>query len=228
LASVGLADLLPNWVVVVEASDTLLPEPLLLEEEAALGEVVATRRAEFTIGRHCAHRALRALGADLGPILSGPAREPMWPAGIVGSITHCPGFCAAAVAWRIDAASVGIDAEFHAALPAGVLAEVATPDENRALGVLPDVGIYWDRVLFSAKESVFKAWYPIASAWIGFADVRLAIEPGIPNPGRGTFSAKLVGHGIPGGGHQGPCHSGRYSIEDQRVLTALVMPAGPA
>lgn len=216
-------DLLPKWVVVAEAGDPVSPEPLLLEENAALGAVVATRRADFTIGRHCAHRALRALGADRGPILIGPAREPTWPVGVVGSITHCPGFCAAAVAWRTNAAGVGIDAELHVVLPAGVIEEVAASDERRALDTLPAAGVCWDRVLFSAKESVYKAWYQIAGEWIGFADVRLAIEPGIPDPGSGAIKAQLVGRTASGDGQSGLCLSGRYSIHNRHVLTAIVV-----
>ena len=74
------------------------PDPLLPAERAALGQVVDGRRRDFAAGRHCARRALARLVGSPEPILSGPDREPVWPQGIVGSITHCDGYRAAAVA----------------------------------------------------------------------------------------------------------------------------------
>ena len=59
----------------------------------------------------------------------GAKREPLWPAGVVGSITHCDGYRAAAVARATDLATVGIDAEPHEPLPDGVLAAIALPAE---------------------------------------------------------------------------------------------------
>jgi len=221
-----LADLLPTWVVAVEATDRTSPAPLLAEEAVALGSAVPKRSLEFTIGRHCAHEALRGLGADRGPILIGPAREPLWPGDVVGSITHCPGFAAAAVARRTDAASIGIDAEPNEVLPAEVLPDVATEEERRALHALGSTGVCWDRVLFSAKESVFKAWYPIAARWLGFTDVRLAIQPDVTDGAGGTFTADLLGQRLDVDGQAMTCMCGRYAVTDERVLTALVLRAG--
>src|SRR5208283_6057556 len=71
----------------------------------------ARRVADFATGRRCARSALLKLGLTPESILVGPYREPVWPEGIVGSITHCPGFYAAALAHRRDLRSIGIDAE---------------------------------------------------------------------------------------------------------------------
>jgi 4'-phosphopantetheinyl transferase EntD len=218
-----LADLLPRLVVAVEATDRISPGPLLPEEASLLGNAVPKRRVEFTVGRHCAREALALLGVPVQPILIGQAREPLWPAGIVGSITHCTGFCAAAVARQSDVASIGIDAEPHEALPTDVLSSVAREDECRALGALPSVGVHWDRVLFSAKESVYKAWYPLAARWLGFKDVRLAIQPDFTNPADGKFTALLLGQTLEVDGQPVALLEGRYRAEDGRVLTAVVV-----
>ena len=77
--------------------------------------------------RTCARIALGRLGLPPAPLLSGPKREPLWPDGVVGSITHCDGYRAVAVARADQLASIGIDAEPHAELPAGILARIALP-----------------------------------------------------------------------------------------------------
>ncbi|GLR89626.1 hypothetical protein GCM10007857_63400 [Bradyrhizobium iriomotense] len=88
---------------------------------------------------------------------------------MVGSITHCPGFCAAAVAFRASYHSIGIDAEIDEALPPGLLAYIAVDEEQSWLTGAPG-DVHWDRLLFSAKESIFKAWFPLTGAWLGFQD----------------------------------------------------------
>jgi 4'-phosphopantetheinyl transferase EntD len=218
-----LADLLPSRVVTVEATDRISAGPLVAEEAALLGNAVPKRRAEFTMGRHCAREALGLLGVPLQPILVGPTREPLWPAGTVGSITHCIGFCAAAVARRSEVASIGIDAEPNEALPTNVLSSVASEDECRALGALPLSSVHWDRVLFSAKESIYKAWFPLAARWLGFKDVRLAIQPDFTNPADGKFTALLLGQTLEVDGQPVALLEGRYRAEDGRVLTAVAV-----
>ena len=83
------------------------------------------RRAEFTAGRACARTALARLGLPAAPVLAGRAGEPRWPAGVTGSITHCAGYRACAVARTADLAALGIDAEPNAGLPAGLIESVA-------------------------------------------------------------------------------------------------------
>ena len=85
-------------------------------------------------------------------------------------MTHCAGYRAAArrprpATWP----RVGIDAEPHGPLPDGVLDAIALARGAAALARLaarPDVR--WDRLLFSAKESVYKAWFPLTRRWLGF------------------------------------------------------------
>jgi 4'-phosphopantetheinyl transferase EntD len=219
-----IAELLPSEVAVVDACGPLPGEALLPEEEPLVARAVEKRRAEFTTVRTCARRALAQLGLPAVPVLSGQRREPLWPAGVVGSLTHCAGYRAAAVAWTTDLATVGIDAEPHDELPAGVLVRVSLPEERNHLRQLP-VGVRWDRVLFSAKESVYKAWYPLAQCWLGFEDARLHFRPG-PDPARGTFTAELLVPGLPPiHGRQVAVLPGRYAVGDGLLVTAVALPA---
>ena len=95
--------------------------------------------------------------------------NPRWPGGLVGSLTHCEGYRGAVVGRSEAVRSVGIDAEPHGVLPDGVLGAISLPQERHEIGALPD-GLYWDRILFCAKEATYKAWFPLTERWLGFED----------------------------------------------------------
>jgi 4'-phosphopantetheinyl transferase EntD len=170
-----LQRLLPTSVVAVETRTDRLDVELFPEEERALGRAVEKRRREFTTGRACAREALARLGIRSVAIGSGRDGEPLWPAGIVGSITHCDGYRACAVAPAGAVLALGIDAERDAPLSDGVWAEVAFGSEL-ALRAPAGPGPHLDAVLFSAKESVYKAWFPLTRRRLGFADAQVAID----------------------------------------------------
>ena len=216
-----LERILPPDVVVVSRRDDIDAD-LFAEEEQVIAQSVTRRRREFVTARACGRAALARLGLPARAIPSGPRGEPLWPAGVVGSITHCDGFRACAVAWASDIASIGVDAEADAALPDGLLADIALPEERERLAVLSRAhpGRHWDRLLFSAKESVYKAWFPIAEKWLGFEDATVTIDPD-----EGTLSARLL---VPGPAFQGgelSGFSGRWAVADGVILTAIAVPA---
>ncbi len=216
-----IEELLPPAVVAVDTREELLDVELFPAERAALGQAVDKRRREFVTARACARRALALLGLPPSPIASGDRGEPLWPAGVVGSLTHCAGFRACALARAVDLAGVGIDAEPHAPLPAGVLGDVARAEERPALAELAraDPTVHWDRLLFSAKESVYKVWFPLARCWLGFEDAVLTLDPAA-----GTFHARLLVP-WPGVGARFPqVLHGRWLVREGLVLTALVLP----
>lgn len=132
-------------------------------EEAIQANANVARRREFARGRACAHRAIEQLGQQCEPILTGSGQEPLWPTGIVGSITHCPGYCAAVAAPVHELQTIGIDAEPNRALPKDVLKYIANATETRMVSILQSRRplIAWDTLLFCAKESVYKAWYSL-------------------------------------------------------------------
>jgi 4'-phosphopantetheinyl transferase EntD len=203
--------------IVVEADAGRDPTPPLWPSEAQqLADAVPSRRHEFAVTRACAHRALARLGCPPAPLLKGPDRAPCWPAGVVGSLTHCSGYHAAAATCDPSIAALGIDAELHAALPDGVASLVITAADRDRLPTA--AGVHWERVVFSAKESVFKAWWPLTRTWLGFADATIDLDPA-----NGSFRAQL--HHPPGSPATAPASlSGRFATTDDLVLTAVVAP----
>ena len=209
-----LEKIVPAVAVAVEAFGDDPDEQPWPGEEHLIARAVDGRRREFMTTRRCARVALGRLGVPAGPILTGPNREPLWPGGIVGSLTHCTGYRAAVVARDTDLASVGIDAEPHAALPADVLRLVTSAGERDHLAGLAaaDPAVHWDRLLFSAKESVYKAWHPLTARWLGFDEAVLTIDPS-----EQTFTARLlVDDPIP--------FHGRFLVERDLVATAVSVP----
>jgi 4'-phosphopantetheinyl transferase EntD len=213
-----LDTILPERVAVRETRDDLHDHEMPAVERTCVANAVEKRRREFITARSCARSALVQLGSPPAAIPSGERGEPQWPRGIVGSITHCDCYRAAAVARSVDFRAIGIDAEPHARLPHGVIAAVALNDELVALERLrlaaPE--IHWDRLLFSAKESVYKAWYPLARRWLGFEDAKVTFDFE-----KGDFEAELLlsdrstAHGRVDG------FSGRWMVEGGLVLTAI-------
>jgi 4'-phosphopantetheinyl transferase EntD len=183
-----IAGILPPVVAAVESmADASNAGGLFPTEDAAVRTAGPRRRAEFTAGRLCARAAMALLGVPSAPILPGPAGQPQWPAGVTGSITHCAGYAASAVALTTDVAAIGIDAEPDVRLPGGLIEAVATPREQAWITQCAAIGpaVCWDRLLFSAKESAGKLWYPLTGQWLGFQDV--VIRPAIS----GTFDVFL-------------------------------------
>lgn len=213
-----IADILPACLASAEAFDDPPDATAFPEEEASVTRSVDKRRREFTTARHCVRRAFAQLGLPPTPVLPGPKGEPQWPSGIVGSITHCAGYRAAAVAQASDVVTIGIDAEPHGPLPAGVAAVVSSATERAWLKEYAECSpeIHWDRLLFSAKESVYKAWFPLAQRWLGFKDAALTVDPI-----NGTFTARLLVSGPLVHGEQLTGFSGRWLVRDGLVLTAI-------
>jgi enterobactin synthetase component D / holo-[acyl-carrier protein] synthase len=172
-----------------------VPESTMFSDEAAaVAGAGAERRREFGTVRWCARKALRQLGVPAVPILPNEDRAPRWPVGVVGSMTHCAGYRAAVVARSDALCGVGIDAEPHAALPPAVLEFVLRDEERARLPALADAGaaLHWDRIVFCAKESVYKAWFPLTGRWLDFEDVSITVQLD------GTFEARLRGAGLDG------------------------------
>ncbi|MFG1951417.1 4'-phosphopantetheinyl transferase [Micromonospora sp. NPDC048830] len=216
-----IEQILPPAVAVAESFTDpagLTPHP---QEEPLVAAAVEKRRREFTTVRHCARRALSELGVAPVPILTGTRGAPVWPAGIVGSMTHCDGY-RGAVLGRVSAfATLGVDAEPHAPLPEGVLEAIALPSEQARGAALASThpGVCWDRLLFSAKESVYKAWFPLTRRWLDFSEADITVDPA------GTFVARLLVPGPVLGGVPVAAFTGRFLVDGGLVLTAIAVPA---
>lgn len=178
-----LSTLLPAAAAVAQWRDGQIPDTAVDAapypgDECAVSRAVPKRRREFSIARSIARQALQELGLPPVAIPKGPSGEPLWPPSVVGSITHCAGYAAAAVAPRKHVLTVGIDAEPNEPLPDGVLGLTASTTEIDRLDALATVEprVRWERLAFCAKEAYYKAWFPVQGTWLGFEDVDVRIE----------------------------------------------------
>jgi 4'-phosphopantetheinyl transferase EntD len=213
-----IEEILPAGAVGAEAFGDSPGLVLFPEEEALVARAVDKRRREFTTARTCARTALVDLGVAPAPILPGERGAPQWPPGIVGSITHCAGYRAAAVARACDVLTVGLDAEPDEVLPGGVLEVVSLPGERERLRDLAAAvpGTCWDRLLFCAKEATYKAWFPLTRRWLGFEDADVTI-----NATDGTFESRLLVPAPDVGGSPLAGFTGRWLARDGLLLTAI-------
>lgn len=212
--------ILPPSVSAVESFSDVLDEPLFPQEQAVIARAVDERRREYASVRACARMALARFGLPRPPLVSDPLSAPRWPDGVVGSMTHCAGYRAAAVARTDHLIALGIDAEPHAPVPEEVLEVIARPQEVAQLAALSSSypRVSWERLLFSAKESLFKAWYPLAGRWLDFEDVVLRIDPlGGTFCVTGQVEAQALG-GLP----LAWC-SGRWLVSADLVLTTVTV-----
>ncbi|WP_342039097.1 4'-phosphopantetheinyl transferase family protein [Brevibacterium ammoniilyticum] len=184
----GFVNLMPEPVRAVLVTSELEPSRLWPREEAAVADATMGRQAEYRTTRECARVALQDLGLPPVEIPTGEHREPIWPDGVVGSLTHCADLRAAAVARESDFRALGIDVEPARALPPGVLDVIATDDDRTMVRELSDMDptVPWGRVLFCAKEAIFKAWFPLTRVWIGYTSCSVRIHPET-----GTFTARF-------------------------------------
>ena len=195
---------------------------LFPEEQTLVARATEKRRQEFTAGRECSRSALSALSVPAAPILRGYRGAPQWPDGIVGSIAHCAGYCAAAVARAQDLVTIGLDAEPDAPLPGGVLELISLPAERARLRELAAAspGTGWDRLLFCAKEAVYKAWFPLTGRWLGFADADITIDAT-----ERAFTARLQVPAPVINGSPLTSFNGRWRASDDLLLAAIALPA---
>jgi len=182
---------------------------------------VTRRRREFTAGRVCARRALARLGFYDRPVMVAPNRAPIWPDGIVGSITHTEGFCAAAVAQRGDVVAVGIDAERHRPMPTEIH-QLVCQDVELEWCKHESRDVDWPTVLFCAKEAVYKAWSSMVGSWLDFHDVYVAVDL------RATAFVAHVADGriaeASAAGVKLRCPlAGRFNVDDDFIQAAVVV-----
>jgi 4'-phosphopantetheinyl transferase EntD len=212
-----ISTILPSDVSSYEVHGEFESKPIWPEESVFIKGAVEKRVKEFATGRFCARIALSRLGLPPGPIPVGPNREPQWPVGIAGSITHCKNYCSAAVARIGGIVSIGIDAEIDEPIPLDVLSLISNPSEIAAINGL-SAGTHWDKLLFSAKESVFKALFPLTAQWLDFKDACIVFAPR-----DGSFLATLPIETTRNGSLKTPFIGGRYAMDCGLIVTSVVV-----
>jgi 4'-phosphopantetheinyl transferase EntD len=187
-----IANLVPEHVLTAEGQAGGRDPALVPEERPLVANAVERRRREFAEGRDCAHRVLAGLGWAGFPVLSGGNREPLWPPGVIGSITHCEGYVAAAAGRVADLGSIrglGIDAEVRVPLTPEVSRLVLTDSEQRRTSTAGDPTLA--TAVFSAKEAVYKCWFPLTGRWLDYRDAELDLDLA-----SGRFAVRLL-HSAP-------------------------------
>lgn len=145
---------------------------LLPEESALLSDrAVEKRRTEFLLGREAAHRALEQLGKlERTPILKGEHREPLWPKGFCGSISHAGQLAAAAAASLNEVVSIGLDIEqIVADRGSSVRTAIGSPDECAWIEEQPELMNFRSLLIFSAKETLYKTIFPFCRTFLPFS-----------------------------------------------------------
>ena len=187
-----------------------------------LVSAVIERRVHFLAGRHCAREALRELAPELAniPVLIGGMREPIWPFGIRGSITHTKRYAVAVVARMTRMRGLGIDVErwMKPDAPKNIGSHVTIEGELEAMsegtGLTASEAL---TVVFSAKESLFKALFGAVGRYFGFHDARLTRIDMV----EGTLEGRLESDLTPELA-KGYRFSGRVSRVEGGIVTGIV------
>jgi len=182
-----------------------------------MAKAVAKRKAEYVGGRLCAMQAIAACsGQQSTAVTSGDHGQPVWPQGLVGSITHTHGFAAAAVGNASRFASIGMDTEqvMTAEVMHNVRARICGPEDKFSVGS-PFAPELYATLVFSAKESLFKCLYPLVGKMFWFEDALIRLLPG-----EGGFTAELLSR-LSGDFPAGRVIEGRFCLTTGLVHTGI-------
>lgn len=142
-------------------------DALFADEVASIASDLVTVQRASGAARVAARELLTQLGFGWTAIPKGESGAPIWPSGTIGSLAHDDEVAVAAVGRARDVNAVGIDVEPAVALPPGMLDLVATPREIKKL-----VGdLLRGKLLFAAKEAVYKAAHPLDRVFLEFHDI---------------------------------------------------------
>lgn len=174
-----LTDIIPEGVLWKVAEDWMWNTPVCDAEEALVTKAVDKRKREFRAGRHCAHALFDEAGISCSALLKGKQREPNWPDGWVGSISHSNGLCVVAIAPKTAYLSIGLDVEQATPLGEDIINLICSPSEQDQITRLQLTAgqklasIPLSKVIFSAKESVHKTYFPLNYHTLDFLDARI-------------------------------------------------------
>lgn len=173
----AITSTLPGPIVTHGGMIDMLQSHLHPLERVEVRNAVPKRVREFTAGRTCARIALERLGYENIAIPVGKRRQPVWPEGIAGSISHAGNHCIAAVCTRNHFTSLGVDIEQATPLSESLVDLVCSREERNRLanGAGSSTGLL-AKFMFSAKEAVFKCLFPVYGEELEFHDVSLDIS----------------------------------------------------
>ena len=193
---------------------------LYSEERVFIQNAVAKRQREFGAGRLCARKAMARLGIKDAPLLKGPDGSPVWPAGIVGAISHSSAWCGSAVARKEDIHGIGFDIETIDRVNMKIAKKVLTPVEMEWVNASHEEAQKRLALLFSAKETIFKCVAPVYGKRLGFFDsviTRVTQEQSFEVKLNDKISAEVLHCSI---------LTGRYLVHEGDVFTGMVLHQG--
>lgn len=209
----------------VSAFGTILPLDSQVEKTyahwlpAGMKDVATVRQQEFIAGRFCAVQAAKQIGHELSKLPVASTREPVWPDGLKGSITHSKQLAIGCVSLSENLESIGIDAEemIKPGLRKDIEKTIANDVELFLLEkTLPEMGL---TILFSAKESLYKALFPLVRTFIDFKEVVLTEL----DSEKMTFVLELKTSNPKLVSHLGTYH-GSYKIMGETIVTVVYIP----
>jgi len=183
--------------------------PIPRSERASVARAIPSRQAEFITGRWCSHRALEEFGTSAQTIPVGALGAPVWPQGVVGSITHESGICLAVVSSGSQFAGMGVDLfDTHRSTAMKEISHlILTEGELEASRLYDDEDAHF-KLVFSAKESVVKAVSATFGRFIDLREIHLSIFAD-------TFQARF--------NHSFCCVSGNWGKMGAFLLTSAVL-----
>lgn len=148
-------------------------ECLLPDEFVYVADSAAKRRADFSTGRYCARQALAGLINTSPPILQGSRREPLWPHGVVGSISHSQNTTGAVAVLNSDIIAIGLDIETIGSVKPDMWSMIFHQEEQELIQSKQGETEFWATLLFSLKEAFYKMQYPLTKQFLDFLDVSI-------------------------------------------------------
>lgn len=185
-ASAWLRKTLPAGFGLAAAAITDRPASAYAAEELLIATAVDKRRSEFRTGRVLAREALAQIGCAPAPILARRERDPIWPAGFLGSISHSERLAVAVTAPASLIAGIGIDIEEDPKLDPDLNSIVCDAEEREQQPELAKLGIDHAKLCFVTKEAVYKATFPQQRRVLKFEQLRVVFH--IPE---GSFSVAI-------------------------------------
>ncbi len=156
----------------IEQGDARL---LLAEEQRSIVTKALPRRDQSGAARCVARELLAVRGYPDAAIRRSPEGAPLWPHGIVGSLAHDEEVAVAAIGWAADYRALGVDVEPALGLPEEIRALVRHADDRTPSG--GDEALM-DRLLFCAKEAVYKAVFPLDHVMLNYEDIGVDLVKG--------------------------------------------------
>lgn len=194
----------PNVGVVCSGVDGD-PDSLWPVEREAILRAVPQRQREFSAGRSAAREAMIQINWQPEAIPSAPDRSPVWPKGLVGSITHGGHVCVAITGLQDQVHALGIDIEEDLPVNSALWQTICTHREFATLvaSIPRSEQGQWVTRLFCAKEAFYKWQYPQTGRVLDFCDVQV------------TFNQKHAGfsvHSVVPGNSQVPSYQGEGNL----------------